>query len=660
MKINSVVSFAGIKNRTNAQKIAFAREFRDEEEKKDYAASLEKAFEYLGVQNRAMIIHGPSFPDDYENDINRRIGSPYNQKEFLDFLSLHGFNSVQLGPLGELDIEDNSPYISSIFAKNPLFIDFGQLTTPKYGSILSKEDLYLQTYSACGRIGKYTKTNYKEAKEILDDLLDISYKGFLTKLSKGNKKVSKLNEEFLEFQAANAQWLDYFAVLNVIAKKYGTKDYEKWDEQDRNLISEVKKGNPGAISRYEQIKTENNREIDIYKFAQFIVDKQANEDDKKRKVSYIGDLLVGASKFDELVFEDAFLKDWKVGTKAGGPMDSPQIWNIALLDPDKLFKEDGTLGEAGQFLRLKILKTISGVDNVRIDHAMGLVDPFIYDKTTLEYDEKPDDNGNPIRFAVRDKLRASYLSQSGLDPQGNYKRIIPEIVLPTLKEAGIDPENVAWEDIGGDETGLFNEVFRRQNNLPGISSIMWSRGENAPSRNWSYLGCHDDKPVRMMIDSGATKNSDAWNPDYLAGYLNPSPNRVAEREVFKQKVINDPKAALKAKFADLFRSTGKVQVSFMDFFGIDKQYNVPGTQSDENWALRVVSDYEREYHANLEKDDYVMNMPEILSIAVQAKADMDFAKGEKTEEQTKAESAPILERLNHYSDVLKEKWQWHP
>ena len=39
----------------------------------------------------------------------------------------------------------------------------------------------------------------------------------------------------------------------------------------------------------------------------------------------------------------------------------------------------------------------------------------------------------------------------------------------------------------------------------------------------------------------------------------------------------------------------------MDFFGIDKRYNTPGTMSDKNWTLRVNPNYEDTYYNNLQK-----------------------------------------------------------
>ncbi len=634
-----------------SRRVTFKRALK-EEEKPYFNKAITKAFDYLGVVNRAMIIHGSSFPVR-EGGVEQKIGSPYEAEEFLDFIKLFGFNSVQLGPTGELNDGDNSPYVSSIFAKNPLFIDFSLLTTPEYGSLLSDFDLSQYKNPSSLVDSNSTDTDFSEAKEISNNVLSIAFKNFKNRLKEGDKEIVGLNQEFLNFQKKNSYWLDYYAVLDVIAKNNGTDYYKLWDDKDRYLIKNLKANKKDAVEYYNQLNKEYKEEIELYKFSQFLIDKQSNADNKNRGVVYISDFLVGASKFDELIFEDVFLKNYKIGAPWGGPLNTPQLWGISVLDPNKLFNKDGSLGPAGKFLQLKLSKALQNAENIRIDHAMGLVDPYIYDERTVVYEEMENEKGEKARCPVREKLKGGNISKLKIDKNNSYQKIIPNIILPFLKEKGIDISQVVWEDLGADETGVFDKVFRKQNNLPGISGLVWSRGENAPEENWSYIGCHDDKPLRMLVEEGDVLKSDSWNPDYLAGYLNPSPNRAKEREQFKEKILSNPIEAMKAKFADLFRSTKNIQISFMDFFGINRQYNTPGTNSSKNWVLRLPKNYEKNYYESLQNGE-AMNIPEILSIAVQAKSDMDFAKNIKTEQQAKDEAEPILQELNKFSEILKE------
>ena len=111
---------------------SFGRKLR-EDEKPHFEKTMNDAFEYLGINNRALIVHGSSFPSQVITDKTKTtpqyytanvkgnnpfIGTPYLSKDFTDFVKMNGFNSIQLGPNGKLNKRDNSPYHASVFAKN--------------------------------------------------------------------------------------------------------------------------------------------------------------------------------------------------------------------------------------------------------------------------------------------------------------------------------------------------------------------------------------------------------------------------------------------------------------------------------------------------------------------------------------------------------------
>ncbi len=650
MKVNCIV---GLSNKYN-HRVSFKRHLY-ESEKPDFQATNEKAFEYLGIKNRALIIHGSSFPVRGEYD--QKIGSPNGSDEFLDFVKLQGFNAIQEGPSGALNLLDNSPYVSSVIAKNTLFIDFSLLTKPEYASILTLQDIANVTERPESSYDNIARTDFNSARSITNEMIKLAYYNFKKKLDEQDSGAYKLNQEFLKFKKENSSWLDYYAILDIFSKSYGTEDYTKLSPRDRDLIKGVKKGNTSAIKYFKELLRANKLSVELYKFGQFLIDKQTEENNEKRTVIRISDFLVGVSKADEVVFSDVFLKKYRMGTAGGGPLGSQQLWDIPVLDPKKLFNDDGSLGPAGEFLKLKIERTLQGAKNVRVDHAIGLVDPYIYDKETVKYRIEKGEDGKEYKIPDREKIVAGSLSTMGIDRAVYFESIIPEILLPILEEKGIDPKNVAWEDIGSDETGKFNKIFRQENNLPGISSIMWSRGQTAPKDNWAYIGCHDDAPLRQSVNKDWVRNSDAWNLDYLSGYLFSDPSRESERWEFREKIKNSPKELVKAKFVDLLRSAKNIQISFMDFFGINSQYNVPGDNfNKENWTLRLSDNYEKQYYDDLiNNKGYALNMPELLATAVEAKRDLDFVEGRKTKEQSEEETKELLEKLHYYSEILKEE-----
>lgn len=655
MKINQIF---GAKLATPKQNVAFERKFKNEKEEKDYSNAIQNALDYCGIQNMSLIIHAPSFPVG-EELYNQGIGTPYGSEEFLDFAQTHGFNSIQLGPMGKLNRGDTSPYTSSVFAKNPLFIDMTKLTTEEYGEILDWDDLNANDYGLNNTKTKtYDRVNYENANDTNEILLQGATKNFLEKLDENDENAIKLNGEYQKFQRENASWLDYYAVLDVVSEKNGTDYYPYWPQEDTNLIANVKSGHPEAIKRYNNIIEENAMQIETFKFSQFLINKQATEAKQNGQMPFISDLEVGYSSFDELVYKDAFLEGYKIGCEYGGPFNSPQLWGISLLDPNKLFNQDGTLGEAGELLKTKLQKALSDSKNIRIDHAMGLVNPYVYKADSVQYAKKADGNGNLIQYPIREKLKSGYLCELGIDKDKNYQKVLSRIVLPTMREMGVNPKDVVWEDLGFDPTGVFDKVFRQQEHLPGISGLLWTRGTEAKKENWSYIGCHDNMPTENIIKDDERVNGEwklAWDTEYLASSLRNDPYKKAEKDALKTKIKSSPKELLKAKFADLFHSTKNIQISFMDFFGIGKPYNTPGTSGGDNWTLRLHPEYEDIYHKSLEKQGAALNMPEILQMAVQAKFDENVSKNHKPYQAELDKVTPMMKELKHYENVLKEK-----
>ena len=119
MRLNNVVRFT---SGNMGRNVAFGRAPKKGKEEQEYRQTIQEALNYLGIQNQALIIHGTSFPAQ-QGEYNVQTGTPYGADELVEFAKLHGFNAIQLGPNGKLNKGDTSPYTSSVFEKNPLFIN---------------------------------------------------------------------------------------------------------------------------------------------------------------------------------------------------------------------------------------------------------------------------------------------------------------------------------------------------------------------------------------------------------------------------------------------------------------------------------------------------------------------------------------------------------
>ena len=655
-------------------KITFERRPTKEEEP-GLKTACQKAYEALGATDRIIITHGSCFPalgrDTY-------IGSPYGNgaKEYIKFLQLYGFNGNQLGPGGELETSQSgvklSPYNSSAFAKNRLFIDLEALTTEKYGKILSEETYKKVTKKPELSDKDYDMTNFNEAVKTYDTALAESYKNFKANLAKCQPEAIALNKEYNKFLEKHEERLTEEGVFKVLSAYYKTDKFETWDnELDKNLMLNVENGDIDAVERFYAIKKSNKNYIEQYKFEQFIATKQIKDNKKwrdKTNFKYINDLLIGCSKMDEWRYKSAFLDNFSIG--AYEYSGRHQVWGIPALDPRKIFKgANMELNIGGQFLKEKLDFNLEFCENTRIDHVLGLVEPYLIHKSSIVFDE----NGN-IDYS---KLKGSYMSQTyengqKVDDYYNYPRILEKIILPALKEHGLQPQDPIWESVCSNPEE-FRKIFYNKLKLPELIQLEWSKTENFDRNHWAIVGCHDNLPAQLMIKQEQIEQSPAWNALYLAGYLNQDPNRLVENKSFCEKIsstnpdgskkegearIKADIARVNAKFAELLTSN-RFEISFADLFGItDMVYNMPGAKNKNNWKERISSDFQKKYYANLSSDNpTALNMPEIIKMALQAKIDMQIVNSRNSDakrQELYKKYQPILNELQKYADILKE------
>ena len=661
----------GIDNR-----ICFQRRPKPSEEA-GLRQTINNAYEAMGTKERIVITHGSCFPA-----VNRDtyIGSPFGKaaEEYTKFLMLYGFNGNQLGPVGELESDEEgiipSPYNSSAFAKNKLFIDLAELTTDKYGRILSKGTFHAITRTPEISGTNYIKTNFSRAEKIYNYALEEAYNNFRTNCKNGQPQALELEKEYKTFVNKHNQRLTEEGVFKALSSEYGTDFFEQWDNPvDRDLIELVKAGDSEAKQRYDELVNDYKKEIGIHKFSQFIISKQAKDNQQWREkhgFKYINDLLVGCSKMDYWRYQDAFIDGFQLGASEGSERN-PQVWNIPVLNPRKLFTKDD-LGIAGKFLQEKLDYALDFCENLRVDHVMGLIEPFVIENASLVFDKNKNLVNNPHQNPVNGKYISQMYSDGRLlDDYKNYSceyvhqdgsksfhsNIMNKIVIPTLKKHGLNPHDAVWEDLCS-QPEAFRKVFYDDLHLPGITQLEFSKAQGAPKNNWYLVGSHDSAPAHKMVRSGWTKNSDAWNPMYLAGYLNMDPTRSQQRDNYCKKIANNDKELVKAKFAELMTSE-KFQISFADLLGItDIVYNLGGTRNDTNWKERIPANYIDQYYENLASENpTAINIPEVLKLALQAKIDMEIANSDRPNQirfEINERYKPLLDNLQKYADILKE------
>lgn len=604
---------------------------------KNKVSVIRKALKALGKKNFVFIMHNGSFPSvEGENTgfgtINSQAG-----KNFIDYAS-GLFDAIQMGPAGKTKSSDSSPYTGTIFSNNPLFIDLKELTIDKWHKILS-EKTFKDIVDNNPNKDK-NKTSYSYITKRQDEALTEAYENFL----KLNDK--KLNAEFDTYKIENDSWLDKDSLYEAFALENGTDYWPNWkNKADKNVF------NPKSIEekieygkRIDEMSKKYAKEIDKYKFIQFVLNKQNVETKKyadSKNIKMIADRQVAFSDRDCWAYQSLFLEGWCLGCPPDYFSKDGQAWGFPVIDPEKLYNSDGSLGEAGILMKnlfKKMFKENPG--GVRIDHIVGLIDPWVYKAgkkpmpeqgagrlySSPEHPElskyaiaKLEDLDTTLTPDKEKRVKSLTEEQIRL-----YGRLIEKIVIAAAKEEGLTKDSIVCEDLGT----LTNPVaaVMKEYELLGMKLTQFTvptedddpyRCKNITKKCWAMIGTHDNQPVSLWAKSLVHTHEGYLHVKNLVEDLfKEAPNK----DEIIVKMTNDENFLKETKLVELFACQAEnIQIFFTDFFGMNQTYNTPGTSGDKNWSLRLPNNF-----AQME----TINLPLLLKKAIIARGS-EFAKANK-------------------------------
>ncbi len=566
-----------------------------------------EALKVLGKDNYVLIMHGGSFPARDGEDTGFGSMNSSAAKDVID-LADGLFTAIQLGPAGKTKYSDSSPYTGTIFSGNPLFIDLKQLTTKDWNKILS-EDTYKRVVAENPQQNK-GKTAYSYIFKAQNEALKEAWNNF--------KNGKKLHKEFDKFKKENSFWLDNDSLYEALSLDNGNDYWPIWESDlDKNLLNpKTDEDKFAASKRIEEIKEKYADEIDFYKFCQFVLERQLEETKKyakKHGIKMIADRQVAFSDRDSWAYQSLFLPGWCLGCPPDYFSKDGQAWGFPVMDPDKMYNEDGSLGEGGILMKnlfKKMFKENPG--GVRIDHIVGLIDPWVYRKGKKPLPEQGAGRlySSPkheflSKYAIAgvndidetlEPDKEKYIKTLNKDQIKKYGRLIEKVVIAAAKECGLNKNAIVCEDLGT----LTNPVdaVMKEYKLQGMRLTQFVKPEkpehpyrcrNIEENVWAMVGTHDNEPISFWAKSMIETEE---------GYLhakNLTEDMFAEAED-KDKVIwdltHDVEFLKKVKLAEMFASKAKnIQIFFTDFFKIDDVYNKPGTSGDANWSLRLPDDF---------------------------------------------------------------------
>ncbi|MBE7705736.1 MAG: 4-alpha-glucanotransferase [Cyanobacteria bacterium SIG30] len=622
---------------------------KNKERTTEYELTIQEGLKVLGKKNLALILHGVSFPSITGEDTGFGTYNGESGRKLIDFAS-GIFSAIQLGPNGKTKASDSSPYTGTIFSQNPLFIDLKELTTKKWGNLLSDE-----TYR------KIIDNNpEKDPMRAAYAYACDAYELALTEVYENFKKNASwfLKHKFSNFKKENSFWLNNDALYEAFIIENKSDYWPQWEnELDRNLFkSEDKKA---VDKRIKEISKKYENVIEKYKLTQFIASTQADETRayaKEKNIKMIADRQVAFSDRDCWAYQSLFLEGWALGCPPDYFSKDGQAWGFPVIDPEKLFNKDGSLGPAGVILKklyVKMFKENPG--GVRIDHTVGLIDPWVYKVGSLPkveegagrlYSSPNHIFLNKFSIATMDDVnlevepdKEKWVKKLTDEQIKKYGLTIEKIVIAAANEVGLDKNAIVAEDLGT-LTYPVEKVMEKYE-LQGMKLVQFVvaeeedhpyRCKNITPHSWAMVGTHDNEPIKRWADS--VVNTAEVDP-HVDNLMEDMFNNFENKDEIKHKLYTDGDALAFAKLVEIFASAAEnIQIFFTDFFGINEVYNKPGTSGDPNWTLRLSSNFEELYAENLSKG-HALNLPKAIICAIKARG-AEFA----------SQNQEIIEKLN--------------
>ena len=527
------------------------------------------------VTQRGLLMHITSLPAS--RSFCGQFGDLQTTK-FINWLKKAKQTHWIMNPLNAL--EDNlCPYSSTgRFSRNKFIVNLNKLTGKEYGRILKHselpDDVTVPEFTL-DMLERQKNPRFKKAYERFKKLPE-------------TESIKKEYNDFVEEQ--DNLWLEDYANYDVLSRKFGAY----WPNWDKKLQTAPEDAKAEGISLKDKIlnvlgnkidKKEYEEGVGLYKFEQFLYNKQYNEmaDELADKgIRLMMDLPVGVSSGGVDVWgkKNIFLldKNFKPTKVSGCPSEKAypytQVWGHALYNYDS--------PEFWEYHEASLKQLLRNAD-LRLDHFVGYVNraaiPVEYEKadgTVLK--------GNNIFKPIKDGgMGEGFFDNSWIEDIYNKKNPkgenVFEVFIRVAKELGLKPEETyVLEDFGPLAKTKAYKDFRKKfgknfisQHVPVGMDICDPKNKKHLNKNVAILtGNHDMPPLREFVDK------------LMDGSLN---KRAKKKfETFCKKELNLTEEEMNSKdavYENLLKwhytnDVKQVQTTLQDALGIYFRPNIPG------------------------------------------------------------------------------------
>jgi 4-alpha-glucanotransferase len=455
-----------------------------------------------------------------------------------------GQRVLQLLPLNEMAAGQQSPYSAlSAMAIDPIFIRVPAV--PEFTAFGGEASLDAGDRASLDSVRRASVVDYATVRRLKQAALTAAFERFREDEWRRDTDRARSLKAFL---AAQAWWIDDYALFRAIHGREGNRPWNEWPEPLRHRDRD-------ALDRARQ---EFSRDVLLHQYLQWVADTQwqeARAGAAAHGVSLFGDLpfMVDGDSADVWSRQHEFRLDVSVGAPPDAFSPTGQNWGMPAYRWDAI--------EAGDFrwLRDRARRSAALYEGYRVDHLVGFYRTY----------GRPRDGGQPF-FSPAEELQQVTLG---------------ERVLRIFSEAGAE---ILAEDLGIVPPFVRASLARLQ--IPGYRVLRWERQwqmEGQPFRDPSEYpavsvatsGTHDTETLAAWWDgaSGDERRKVGELPTvaHIAGGagLGLSPYSSTVRDALLE--------ALSASGSNV------VLNPVQDVFGWRDRINEPATVNDSNWTFRL-------------------------------------------------------------------------
>ncbi|MDU0459576.1 MAG: 4-alpha-glucanotransferase [Geobacteraceae bacterium] len=607
---------------------------------------ISEALRLLGKTDFLLAVHDASFPAVEGVDAGR--GTPYGQGGLglALFARSLGFTGLQLGPQGQVSPVNPSPYDGTLFSRSILSLDFNSLVEQ---GLLSRSAL--EAILSEKPLPDSRRANYHHAFDIHNRVLDEVHQAFAA--ARRNRDSAALSlERDVRNLWRSVRWLRDDALYEALSLEHGHLPWRQWPQQGEASLDRVLCAPPSGketICALRRAALEDKYAwiLERYSLAQLLLLRQHfafRERMQSLGLKIYGDVQVGFSMCDAWSLQSLLLRNYFMGAPPSRTNLEGQPWNYQVLNPELYLDGDQRKGPVLDLISERLGKMLFEFDGLRLDHPHGLVCPWVYRRDDLDpyhavqngarLFSSPDlpDHPELARYAIvrpdqlnKDCKRYADDWVGDITPEQEARyALIMDALMEQVAANGRRKEDILCEVLSTEPLplrrvrtrhGLGRFRVTQKANLDNPEDVY--RSENAQPQDWIMVGNHDTPTIWYLAKKWLGEEQGGKQADYLARRLCP-----ADPETLAATLAADHRRLAHAKVADIFLSPAShVMVFFADLFGLEDSYNVPGALKQENWTLRIPSDFSGCYQKRKISGD-VLNLHAVLALALRARTDI--------------------------------------